>query len=78
MEAVMSEEKPKWTVERVHQEIAAARTKIFVVTKYLETGNLKLSESPEWALVINPLLNDIIANAGKIQGLMGSEEATGA
>lgn len=70
----MTEEKPKWTVERIHQEIAEARTKIFVVTKYLETGNLKLSEFPEWVLVINPLVKDVIANAQIIQGLMVDEE----
>ncbi|HMK37431.1 MAG TPA: hypothetical protein VK463_20325 [Desulfomonilaceae bacterium] len=67
----MTEEKPKWTVERVHEEISVARTKLFVVAKYLETGNLKLSESPEWALVIRPLLKDLITNANKIQGFLG-------
>jgi hypothetical protein len=73
-EAKMTEEKPKWTVERIHREIAEARTKIFVVAKYLETGNLKLSEFPEWVLVINPLVKDVIANAQIIQGLMVDEE----
>jgi hypothetical protein len=73
MEAIMTDEKPAWTVERVHREIAAAKTKVFVVTKYLETGNLKLSESPEWVLVIRPLLRDIIANAEKIQAMLGDE-----
>jgi hypothetical protein len=71
----MTEEKPKWTVERVHQEITDARTKIFVVAKYLETGHLNLSESPEWALVIRPLLKDMVANAQKIQALLGDEDA---
>lgn len=70
----MTEEKPKWTVERVHQEISDSRAKLFVVAKYLETGNLKISELPEWTLVISPLLKDLIANARKIQGLMGMEE----
>jgi hypothetical protein len=69
----MTEERPKWTVERIHQEISESRAKLFVVAKYLETGNLKLSEFPEWALVIRPLLNDLIANAQKIQGLMGTD-----
>jgi len=67
----MSEQ--KWTMERIHKEIADARTKIFVVGKVLETGNLKFSEHPEWALVIGPVLKDLVDHAGEIQQLLKEE-----
>jgi hypothetical protein len=71
MEGPMAEE--KWTFERVRNEINDARTKMFVVYKVLETGNLKFSEAPEWALVVNPLLREVTDFAAKIKDLVGEE-----
>ena len=34
----MTEEKPKWTMERIRNEVYDARTKLFVIAKVLETG----------------------------------------
>ncbi len=65
----------KWTFERVRSEIDEARTKMFVVFKVLETGNLKFSEHPEWALVVNPLLKEISDFSSKIGELVGKEMA---
>jgi len=69
-------EEPKWTMERVHKEVLEARTKIFVVTKVLETGNLKFAENPEWALVVEPLLKDLLDNTAKIRELVRPKEQT--
>ncbi|MFC1833369.1 hypothetical protein ACFL2Q_01375 [Thermodesulfobacteriota bacterium] len=66
----MSEDKPKWTMEKVHQEVSEARTKIFVVNKVLETGSLKPEENPEWVLVIKPLLKDLKEFSASIDDLM--------
>ncbi len=68
------ENKPKWTMERVHAEIAEARTKLFVVAKVLETGGLTFTDNQEWALVVDPLLRDILTNAGAIQSLVREAE----
>jgi hypothetical protein len=68
----MAEDK-KWDVERIHKEIYDARTKMFVVTKVLETGSVDFSESPEWVLVIRPLLRDIIKNGNRVGELLGIE-----
>jgi len=73
----MSDEKPKWNMERVRQEIYDARTKIFVVTKVLETGSLKPDEYPEWVLVIKPLLREIEENVAKLKSLLGEEVPAG-
>jgi hypothetical protein len=73
MEELMAEE--KWTFERVHSEINEARTKMFVVFKVLETGNLKFAENPEWALVVSPLLKDISDYEAKIRDFVGEEKA---
>jgi hypothetical protein len=67
----MEEQKPKWTVERVHKELSEARSKLFVVAKVVETGAVPFQDHPEWILVIKPLLRDLIAFSQKI------EEATG-
>jgi hypothetical protein len=69
----MAEE--KWTFEKVHSEISEARTKVFVVFKVLETGNLKFADHPEWALVVNPLLREISDYADKIRGFVGEDTA---
>ena len=61
----MTEE--KWTPERIHKEIYDARTKLFVVAQVLQTGTIKMAEDPEWALVLEPLLTDIVENTGKIR-----------
>ncbi len=68
----MTEEK-KWDVERVHKEISDARTRMFVITKVLETGSIDFSGYPEWVLVIRPLLRDITRNADRIRELLGIE-----
>jgi hypothetical protein len=70
----MSEE--SWTVERIHQDIYDARTKIFVVAKVLETGTLTLSEHPEWVLVIKPVLKDLLDNASKIEAFLQEKNST--
>ncbi len=69
----MAEE--KWTFERVRTEINDARTKMFVVFKVLETGNLKFAEHPEWALVVSPMLKVLSDYAAKIKDFMGQETA---
>jgi hypothetical protein len=56
-----------WTPERVRKEIYDARTKLFVVAQVLQTGAVKVAEDPEWALVLEPLLTDIVENTGKIR-----------
>jgi hypothetical protein len=66
---------PKWNMERIHKEIYDARTKMFVISKVLETGSLKFSDYPEWALVVRPLLKEMIQYAGNIQEQMGDEES---
>ena len=68
-------EQPKWTVERVREEIYEARTRMFVVTKVLEAGNLNLTQHPEWLLVIRPLLKDIAENVQKISAMIEAEES---
>ena len=65
----------KWTVEKIHKEIHDARTKMFVVTKVLETGNIKLSEHPEWVLVIKPIVADLLTNTRKISEMIQPEES---
>jgi hypothetical protein len=72
-EIYMSEEKPKWNLERVHEEIYQARTKLFVVQKVLETGSVPLEDSPEWVLVIKPLLKEAKEIAEAIDGIMKEE-----
>jgi hypothetical protein len=67
----MSEE--KWNMRKVREEIYDARVKIFVVTKVLETGKLQPKDEPEWTLVIRPLLDDIMENAGKLKEMMEQE-----
>lgn len=69
----MSEDKPKWTMERVRDEIYKARTKVFVVDKVLETGTINPKEHPEWVLVIRPLLNEITQYTEKIRATMEDE-----
>jgi hypothetical protein len=69
----MSEQ--KWTIERIHKEVAEARTKIFVITKVLETADLKPSEQPEWVLLIQPLLKDLIQNAERVAALLEAPKA---
>ncbi|MEW6533568.1 MAG: hypothetical protein AB1473_22260 [Thermodesulfobacteriota bacterium] len=70
----MTEEKPKWTMERIRNEVYDARTKLFVVAKVLETGLPDPAESPEWVLVIKPLLKEIIDHTKTIQNLMKDEK----
>lgn len=72
----MAEEKPKWSMERVRDEIYDARTKVFVVTKVLETGSINPKEHPEWVLLVRPLLNELTEYAQKIRNLI-EEEAEG-
>ncbi len=64
----MTEE--KWTAERVHKEIYDARTRLFVIAQVLQTGAVKMAEDPEWALVLEPLLTDIVENTAKIRSLV--------
>jgi hypothetical protein len=61
---------PKWSIERVHKEVAEARTKVFVIVKVLETADLKPAEHAEWVLLIRPLLKDLIQNAERIGTLL--------
>lgn len=68
-------EQPKWTVEKIREEIYEARTKIFVITKVLESGNVNFAQHPEWVLVIRPLLKDIADNAQKITAMMEADES---
>ena len=65
----------KWSIERIHKEVAEARTKLFVITKVLETVDLKPSEQPEWVLLIRPLLKDLMQNAERI-GVLLDEPGT--
>ncbi|HTY24089.1 MAG TPA: hypothetical protein VMC85_13225 [Desulfomonilaceae bacterium] len=69
----MAEEK-KWDIERIHKEVYDARTKMFVVTKVLETGGLDASERPEWVLVLRPLLRDLVKNTKRVSELLGIED----
>ena len=64
----MSEE--SWSPERIRKEIYDARTKIFVVAKVLETGNITLSDHPEWVLVIKPVLKDLLDNVSKVEAFL--------
>lgn len=68
------EKQPKWTVERVRQEIYDARTKMFALTKVLETGAIDWAQHPEWVVVIRPLLKDMVDNAQKISAMMEAGE----
>ena len=56
-----------WNAQKIRQEVYDSRTKLFVVAKVLETGSVNMSEHQEWALVIRPLLKDILTYVGKIQ-----------
>lgn len=56
-----------WKPQKVRQEVYDARTKLFVVAKVLETGSVNMKEQPEWAMVVMPLLKDILTYVGKIQ-----------
>ena len=69
----MSEQ--KWSIERVHKEVAEARTKIFVIAKVLETADLKPAEHSEWVLLIRPLLKDLIQNAELVGTLLEEPKA---
>jgi len=72
----MSEDKeqPKWTFERIREEIYQARTRLFVVAKVMETGDSDFGDHPEWVLVIRPLLKEIQDNAQKIGSMMEPEK----
>lgn len=61
----MAEE--KWDMSKVREEIYDARVKLFVVNKVMESGNIKPEDQPEWVLVIKPLLDDILENAGNLK-----------
>jgi hypothetical protein len=65
----------KWNIERIHKEIQDARTKMFVVTKVLEAGNIKFADHPEWVLVIKPMLTDLADNAQKISAMLELEQS---
>jgi hypothetical protein len=71
----MSEEQqqPKWTMEKIREEIYEARTKMFVIAKVLETSNINFAEHPEWVMVMRPLLKDVVENAQKISAVMDPE-----
>jgi len=69
----MAEEK-KWDIERIHKEVYDARTRMFVVTKVLETGSLDASEHPEWVLVLRPLLRDLVKNTKRVSELLGIKD----
>jgi hypothetical protein len=71
----MSDE--KWTIEKVREEIYQARTRMFVVSKVLETGSIKTQEHPEWVLVIKPLLKDLTEQVEKITALLDEETTPG-
>jgi hypothetical protein len=71
-EDAMSEQ--KWTVEKVRQEVYDIRTKLFVITKVLETGALDLKAYPEWALVIEPLLRETVEYAEQIRATCVPEQ----
>ncbi len=57
----------KWTPERIHKEIYDARTRLFVVAQVLQTSAITMAKDPEWALVLEPLLTDIVEDTGKIR-----------
>lgn len=59
-----------WNTQKVRQEVYDARTKLFVVAKVLESGSVNFKEQQEWAMVIRPLLRDILTYVDKIQGFM--------
>jgi hypothetical protein len=67
-EVILSEE--KWNLERVHKEVYDARTKLFVITKVMETGSIKVEDFPEWTVVIKPLLLELISSAEKINQML--------
>ena len=56
-----------WNAQRVRQEVYDSRTKLFVVAKVLETGSVNMRDQQEWALVVRPLLKDILTYVDKIQ-----------
>jgi hypothetical protein len=70
----MSEEQEKWTVQRVRQDIYDARTKVFVVAKVLETGKINFADQSEWAVVLRPLLKELIENSEKISAIIDKAE----
>jgi len=74
----MSEDKeqPKWTFERIREEIYEARTRLFVLTKVMESGNLSFEQHPEWVLVMRPLLKEIQDNTQKITAMMEPEKTS--
>ncbi|MGC8604873.1 MAG: hypothetical protein ACP5VS_14480 [Desulfomonilaceae bacterium] len=59
-----------WTIQKVRQEIYDARTKLFVVVKVLETGGVDLKQHEEWALVLRPLVKDILTYVDKLQNFI--------
>ncbi len=69
----MAEE--KWTMEKIHKEIYDARTKVFVVAKVLATGTPDVSENPEWLLVLDPLIDDLLKNAGQIKSMLQEKDS---
>ncbi len=70
----MTEEKPKWTVERVHQEISEARTKIFVRNQVSGNREFKVLRIAGMGARYQTSAQDMIANAEKIQQVLGEEE----
>lgn len=62
-----------WNTQKVRQEVYDARTKLFVVAKVLESGSVNFKEQQEWAMVIRPLLRDILTYVEKIQGFLEDE-----
>jgi hypothetical protein len=66
----------EWTIERVYKDVSEARTKIFVVAKFLETGSLKLAEHSEWALLLRPLLKDLAEHTESIRKLAEGETSS--
>ncbi len=66
----------KWDMERIQSELYDARTKVFVVAKVLEMGELDFADNPQWALVIKPILKDLMNNAAIIEDLIKDEEIT--
>ncbi len=59
-----------WNAKKIRQEIYDARTKLFVVAKVLESGGVSLKDQQEWALVVRPLLKDVLTYVDKIQGFL--------
>lgn len=64
-----------WNPQKVRQEVYDARTKLFVVAKVLETGTVNMKEQQEWALVVIPLLKDILTYVDKIQESLEEKQA---